>query len=131
MILKFECGFFSPTRLGLGTPGSTVTKKNGQRETSEEGEVMTLERQKTKRPRRYFVVMHNDDYTTQEFVVYVITRFFHKTQEEANRLMIMVHTQGKAIVGTYTRDIAETKVRLVTDHAREHGMPLLLTAEPE
>jgi ATP-dependent Clp protease adaptor protein ClpS len=108
-----------------------VTKKIGQGEASEEGDVVTLERQKTKKPRRYFVVMHNDDYTTQEFVVYVITRFFHKSAEEANRLMILVHTQGKAIVGVYTRDIAETKVRLVTDYAREHGMPLLLTAEPE
>lgn len=108
-----------------------MTKKIDKQEPSEAGDVMTLERQQTKKPRRYIVVMHNDDYTTQEFVVYVIIRFFHKSAEEANRLMVMVHTQGKAIVGTYTRDIAETKVRLVTDCAREHGMPLLLTAEPE
>jgi ATP-dependent Clp protease adaptor protein ClpS len=108
-----------------------VTKKDDNKEPTEAGDVMTLERQKTKKPRRYFVVMHNDDYTTQEFVVFVMVRFFHKSAEEANRLMIMVHTKGKATVGVYTRDIAETKVRLVTDYAREHGMPLLLTAEPE
>jgi ATP-dependent Clp protease adaptor protein ClpS len=98
---------------------------------SQEGDVVTLERQKTKKPRRYVVIMHNDDYTTQEFVVYVLVRYFHKSSDEANRLMVMVHTQGKAIVGFYTRDIAETKVRIVTDYARENGMPLLLTAEPE
>lgn len=97
----------------------------------EAGETLTLERQKTKRPRRFFVIMHNDDYTTQEFVVHVIMQFFHKPADEANRLMMMVHTQGKARVGVYTKDIAETKVRLVTDYARAHGMPLLLTAEPE
>lgn len=102
-----------------------------QKNPSESGEVVTLERQKTKRPRRYFVIMHNDDYTTQEFVVHCLLQYFHKSAEEAQRLMLMVHTQGKARVGLYTRDIAETKVRLVTDHAREHGMPLLLTAEPE
>lgn len=108
-----------------------MTKRKDQEGTGEAGEIATLERQKTKRPRRYVVIMHNDDYTTQEFVTQVIMQFFKKSAEEAHRLMIMVHTQGKAMVGIYTRDIAETKVRLVTDFAREHGMPLLLTAEPE
>lgn len=108
-----------------------MAKKTDTLDPSQEGDVMTLERQKTKKPRRYVVIMHNDDYTTQEFVVYVLVRFFHKSADDANRLMVMVHTQGKALVGSYTRDIAETKVRLVTDYARENGMPLLLTAEPE
>ena len=107
-----------------------MTKKD-EKEPALAGDVMTLERTVTKKPRRYFVVMHNDDYTTQEFVVFVIVRYFRKSAEEANRLMVMVHTQGKATVGVYTRDIAETKVKLVTDYAREHGMPLLLTVEPE
>lgn len=108
-----------------------MTKRKDKEELGEAGEVVTLERQKTKKPRRYAVLMHNDDYTTQEFVVQVIMQFFHKSSDEANRLMILVHTKGKAVVGTYTRDVAETKVRLVKDFARAHGMPLLLTAEPE
>ncbi len=97
----------------------------------EDGETVALERDKSKKPKRYFVLMHNDDYTTQEFVVHVLLHFFHKPESEAQRLMLMVHVQGKAKVGIYTKDVAESKVALVMDHARQNGMPLLLTAEPE
>mgnify|MGYP002781482271 CR=1 FL=1 len=91
----------------------------------------TLERTKTKRPALYRVLMHNDDYTTQEFVVHVLQHFFRKDATEAQHLMLKVHMTGKAIVGLYPRDIAETKVAQVTDYAREHGHPLLLTTEPD
>lgn len=96
-----------------------------------EGETQTLERTKTKRPRLWRVVMHNDDYTTQEFVVHVLILFFRKEPAEATQLMLKVHTTGKAIVGVYTKEIAETKVAQVTDYARDHGHPLLLTMEPD
>jgi ATP-dependent Clp protease adaptor protein ClpS len=82
-------------------------------------------------PRRYKVIFHNDDYTTQEFVVHVLQRFFHKTETEARHIMLTVHHKGAAVAGVYTRDVAETKAQQVMDAARENGMPLLLTTEPE
>ncbi len=96
-----------------------------------EGGTQLLERQQTKKPRLYRVIMHNDDYTTQEFVVHVLQSYFRKDPTEAMQLMLKVHQGGKAIVAKYTRDMAETKVAVVTDYARENGMPLMLTAEPE
>jgi ATP-dependent Clp protease adaptor protein ClpS len=98
-----------------------------------EGGTQILEKpdQKTTRPRLYVVVMHNDDYTTQEFVVYVLMHFFRKEPTEASQLMLKVHTSGKAKVGVYTKDIAETKQQQVIDYARENGHPLMLTVEPE
>ena len=91
----------------------------------------TLERPKLKKPQMWRVVMHNDDYTTQEFVVHVLIEFFRKDPTEAHHLMLRVHTAGKAIVGLYTRDVAETKVAQVEDYAREMGHPLMLTLEPD
>jgi ATP-dependent Clp protease adaptor protein ClpS len=82
-------------------------------------------------PRRYKVIFHNDDYTTQEFVVYVLMRFFHKAEAEARHIMLTVHFKGAAVAGVYTRDVAETKAQQVMDLAREQGMPLMLTTEPE
>lgn len=82
-------------------------------------------------PRRYKVIFHNDDYTTQEFVVYALMRFFHKAESEARHIMLTVHFKGAAVAGVYTRDVAETKAQQVMDLAREHGMPLMLTTEPE
>lgn len=91
----------------------------------------TLERTRTKKPVMYRVVMHNDDYTTQEFVVAVLIQFFRKDPTEAHHLMLKVHMSGKAVVGVYTKDIAETKIQKVTDYAREHGHPLMVTMEPD
>ncbi|MCL2779265.1 MAG: ATP-dependent Clp protease adaptor ClpS [Polyangiaceae bacterium] len=82
-------------------------------------------------PRRFKVIFHNDDYTTQEFVVFALERFFHKGEAEARHIMLTVHFKGAAVAGVYTRDVAETKAVQVMDLAREHGMPLLLTTEPE
>jgi ATP-dependent Clp protease adaptor protein ClpS len=99
----------------------------------EEGEtgIEVQERPKPHVPRRYRVIFHNDDYTTMEFVVDALVRFFHKTSAEATHIMLTVHKKGSAVAGIYTRDIAETKVEAVMKHARESGMPLLVTAEPE
>jgi ATP-dependent Clp protease adaptor protein ClpS len=82
-------------------------------------------------PRRYQVVFHNDDYTTMEFVILALTKFFHKNETESLHLMLTIHRKGSGIAGIYPRDVAETKVEQVTSFAREHGMPLLVTAEPE
>lgn len=102
-----------------------------QEELDDDGQTLTLEREKVRIPRHYVVWMHNDDYTTQEFVVSVLVKFFYKSTEEAAHLMMTVHLQGKARVGIFTKDLAETKINQVTAYARENDMPLVLTAEPE
>jgi ATP-dependent Clp protease adaptor protein ClpS len=94
-------------------------------------EIEVEEREKTATPRRYKVIFHNDDYTTMEYVVEVLRRFFHKNETEALHVMLTVHKRGRAVAGTYPRDVAETKVAQVMADARERGHPLLLTAEPE
>ena len=103
----------------------------GPRKPGNDDEVKVEERKKTAVPRRYSVIFHNDDYTTMEYVVEVLRRFFHKGETEALYIMLTVHKKGSAIAGVYARDIAETKVAEVTRDARERGHPLLLTAEPE
>jgi ATP-dependent Clp protease adaptor protein ClpS len=96
-----------------------------------EEDVDVEERHKTAVPKRYKVIFHNDDYTTMEYVVGVLRRFFHRTETEALHIMLTVHKKGKAVAGVYPRDVAETKVAEVMRDAREHGHPLLLTAESE
>ncbi len=95
-----------------------------------EGDLALADRTRTKRPRRFNVLFHNDDYTTMEFVVATLMRFFHKTETEATQIMLTVHHQGYGVAGTFTRDIAETKALQVTNHAKQHGHPLKCTAEP-
>jgi ATP-dependent Clp protease adaptor protein ClpS len=97
----------------------------------QESDVDVREKPKSHVPRRYKVMFHNDDYTTMEFVVDALIRFFHKSQAEATHIMLTVHKKGNGVAGIYTRDVAETKVEEVMKHARESGMPLLVTAEPE
>jgi ATP-dependent Clp protease adaptor protein ClpS len=86
---------------------------------------------KVEKPRMYKVLLHNDDYTTMEFVVEVLIQVFHKSRVEATRVMLLVHNQGKGVAGIYTKEIAETKVSLSIDAARAAGYPLLATSEPE
>ena len=95
-----------------------------------DGDLAVEERQKTKRPRKYHGVFHNDDYTTMEFVVHVLEKFFHKNETEATHIMLEVHHKGYGIVGVFTRDIAESKVEQVMAYAKKHGHPLRVTAEP-
>jgi len=92
--------------------------------------VLLATRDRTRRPPLYHVVLHNDDYTTQELVVEILKAFFHKTEAEAQTIMLTVHHKGHGVAGTYTRDAAESKVVQVTDFARAQGAPLKLTAEP-
>ncbi len=83
------------------------------------------------RPKRYKVLMHNDDYTTMEFVIEVLMSIFRKSEAEAVQLMHKIHTEGKAICGVYTLEIAETKVAQTMELARNNGFPLRCTMEEE
>lgn len=89
-----------------------------------EGAVLTEEDTEIKEPEEYRVLLLNDDYTTMEFVVAVIMSVFHKGLFEATRIMLDVHRKGKGIVGTYSYDIAATKISKVHKMARENGFPL-------
>ena len=96
------------------------TKKNP------EGGVVLQEKteRKTKRPRMYRVLIHNDDYTTMEFVVRLLQAVFHRTENEAIQIMLHIHNTGVGVAGVYTYEVAETKVTQVMDYARKHQHPL-------
>lgn len=96
-----------------------------------EEEVATRPRSTTRPPRMHHVLLHNDDFTTQEFVVDVLVRYFHRTPTDAVRIMLEVHHVGRGVAGTYPLDVAETLAEQVTAAARAEGFPLLLTVEPE
>jgi ATP-dependent Clp protease adaptor protein ClpS len=94
------------------------------------GGVVVEKERKTAQPRKYSVVFHNDDYTTREFVVHVLMRFFEKSETEATHIMLTVHHKGRGVAGVYSRDLAETKAQQVMDYATRYQMPLRVTAEP-
>jgi ATP-dependent Clp protease adaptor protein ClpS len=104
---------------------SDPTRKGTERQ----GDVATLQR--VQKAPRYMVVFHNDDYTTKDFVVHVLMKFFHLGETEATHVMLSVHHTGRGVAGVYSRDIAETKALQVCDYAKQHLMPLKVTAEPE
>jgi len=87
--------------------------------------------QKLERPRLWRVLLHNDDYTTQDFVVWVLETIFHKPRGEAFTIMMSVHRSGMGVAGVYTHDVAETKLKATRQLAEEHEFPLLVTMEPE
>ena len=101
----------------------------GQEEKENQHSTATKTKAKTKRPSMYKVLLLNDDYTTMEFVVHVLQKFFQKSAEEATRIMLHVHFKGKGICGFYPHEIAETKVAQVVDYAREQEYPLQCTME--
>jgi ATP-dependent Clp protease adaptor protein ClpS len=82
-------------------------------------------------PRMYKVILHNDHYTSMDFVIKVLIEIFHKNNLEAQRIMINIHEKGKGLCGIYTYEIAATKVEQVTKLARAHEFPLLATLEEE
>ncbi len=84
-----------------------------------------------KEPAMFRVVLHNDDYTTMEFVVKILEEIFHKTEEESVAIMMSVHQKGKGVCGIYPREIAEFRVNQVMRRAQSSGFPLLCTMEKE
>ncbi|WP_291318621.1 ATP-dependent Clp protease adapter ClpS [Desulfonatronospira sp.] len=89
----------------------------------------TVWEDQAKEPQRYKVLLHNDDYTTMEFVVHVLQKVFQKSESEAMQIMLNVHKNGTGVCGIYTGEIAETKVAMVTSMARKEGYPLKCTME--
>ena len=99
----------------------------------DDGSVVTETKKETRlaRPRMWRVLVHNDDYTTREFVVEVLQSVFRHTEAAAIRVMLHVHYNGVGVVGVYTREVGETKVAIVESLAKEREYPLRLTMEPE
>ncbi len=94
-------------------------------------EIHVIIEEKTTEPPMYKVLLHNDDYTTKDFVVEILIAVFNKSIDEAKSLMWHVHRNGSGICGIYPYEMAETKVSLVTMAARENGFPLKTTMEKE
>lgn len=106
---------------------------SGQRSDDDDGGintgVATKTRAKTKKPTPYRVLMLNDDYTPMEFVVLVLQRFFRMDMEQATQVMLHVHQKGVGVCGTFSYEVAETKVGQVMDFARQNQHPLQCTLE--
>jgi ATP-dependent Clp protease adaptor protein ClpS len=101
-------------RDGTGTLETVKTK----------GDLKTVEKEKVERPALFEVLLHNDDYTTQEFVVFVLMKYFKHDTTAARQIMLHVHTKGVGVAGVFPFDIAETKAHQVVQFSREHEMPL-------
>ena len=92
-----------------------------------QGSIKERTSDKVKEPKLFEVVMHNDDFTTMEFVVEILTGIFHKDQTTAEALMLDVHNKGSAVVGVYTYDIAVTRTQKAMARAKESGFPFRMT----
>ncbi len=101
--------------------------------TSTDSKTKTVISSKTKNeyPPRFKVILHNDDYTTMEFVVEILVNVFRKSLEKATQIMLNIHNKGKAVCGIYPREIAETKVETVHHLSSSRGFPLKSTMEKE
>jgi len=102
-----------------------------EREREFEEDVATESRERLKKPPLFRVLLHNDDYTTMEFVIEVLKKVFGKSDGDAFQIMWAVHTQGLGCAGVYTYEIAEMKIEKATQMARAQEYPLLCTLEEE
>ena len=107
----------------------SMTDPSREHDNPSDGLALEESRPKTKKPPLYKVVLLNDDYTPMEFVVDVLKKFFGLGHDKATQVMLNVHTRGRGVAGVYTFEIAETKVIMVNDHARENEHPLQCTLE--
>lgn len=92
--------------------------------------VKEKERTNLREPRNYKVIIHNDDFTTMDFVVLILTTVFHKSAAEAEVIMLKTHQENSAVAGIYTYDIAMTKIQKASGMARDAGFPLRLSMVP-
>ena len=100
-----------------------------QQETESDGDVVTLE--EVKHPHLYKVLLHNDDYTTMEFVIHILMKHFGKNRESAKQIMLEVHERGIGLCGIYTFEVAESKVAKVLRESKKNGHPLVCTCEAD
>ena len=96
-----------------------------------QGSVLTEDKIETKEPPLYKVLLHNDDYTTMEFVVSILVNIFQKSKQDATAIMLNVHNDGVGIAGVFTREICETKIAIVHELAKKNEFPLRCTMEKE
>jgi ATP-dependent Clp protease adaptor protein ClpS len=108
--------------------GPSMTNRPDEQE---QGDVATETRREVKRPPLYKVLLHNDDYTTQDFVVFILRSIFHHPPEQAHQIMMHVHTRGIGVAGLYPFETAEAKVEQVHGLARDNEYPLKCSIEPE
>jgi len=106
-----------------------ILSQSGDESEHDNGLVVQESRPEVAEPKRYMVILINDDFTPMEFVVEILKQFFNLDEESATRIMLNVHTKGKGVCGVYSKDIAETKVVMVNEFARENEHPLLCTME--
>ncbi len=97
--------------------------------TTDREETLTRQKEEVREPPLYKVLLHNDDYTTMDFVVMILERVFKKDTSEAARIMLNVHHQGVGVAGVYTREIGETKMAIVHSMARKYQYPLKCSLE--
>ena len=102
---------------------------NEQEHRGDEGLALKEAKPELKKPSMYKVVLLNDDYTPMEFVVSLLEKLFGLDREKATRVMLQVHTHGKGVCGTFTYEIAETKVAQVSEYSQRHQHPLLCEME--
>ncbi|MEN8206185.1 MAG: ATP-dependent Clp protease adapter ClpS [Pseudomonadota bacterium] len=102
---------------------------NEQEHRGDEGLALKEAKPELRKPSMYKVVLLNDDYTPMEFVVTLLERLFGLDREKATRIMLQIHTHGKGVCGTYTYEIAETKVAQVSEYSQRHQHPLLCEME--
>lgn len=95
------------------------------------GAVKERTRSQLLEPKQYKVIMYNDDFTTMEFVVEILIDIFHKSEPEAEKIMLFVHQKGKAVVGKYPYDIANTKIMESMRRAKQQGFPFRLSMEED
>ena len=107
----------------------TVKNQSDEDIGHDSGLVVQETRPEVAEPKRYMVILVNDDFTPMEFVVLILKEFFNLDEESATRIMLNVHTKGKGVCGIYSKDIAETKVVMVNEFARKNEHPLLCTME--
>jgi ATP-dependent Clp protease adaptor protein ClpS len=121
---------FSPHRRFANVRATDEPREPGGTDDGRSGTaIITRTKPKTKRPSLYRVLLLNDDYTPQEFVVHVVEKFFNKSQEVAFQIMMHVHHNGVGECGIFTYEVAETKVTQVMDFARKHQHPLQCVME--
>ncbi len=123
--------FMNRPNLDIQDRDANLLVRMGNDKEEGEGDLATITRKKFKRPPRYRVLLHNDDYTTMEFVIYVLKMIFSKTGAEAQEIMLLVHNEGKGQCGVFTHEVAESKMKRVSLEAKQNGHPLLCTIEPE